>query len=1018
MNSRKFTLYNRIISLVILLVAGFVYLSTIEPTTSFWDCGEFIASSYKLEVGHPPGNPVFQLFARFFTMFTNNMHAAAAVNAMSAICSAFTIFFLYLTIVHLGMRLNEKSGRNLSLANAIAIYGAGVVGALAYCFSDTFWFSAVEAEVYAMSSLFTAVVFWAILKWEEEAESKYANRWIVLISFLMGLSIGVHLLNLLAIPAITFIIYYKKSKKVNWKSATGVLLLSGAIILALMIGIVQYLPRIAAFFDRIFVNGLGAPFNLGAVIFLVLLLVACFFGMYRLRKKEKAIMHTIVLSFTTILIGFSTFAVVVIRASANTPTNEYQPDNPYTLVRYLSREQYGSNPIIYGQAYTAPYDIKTVNYYTPLDGRYYKAENIEVVFPSEGKMFFPRMWNATDQKYVKLYDTYAKVKNNRTVTVRGQKQVVQMPKFKDNLRFFFDYQLNYMYFRYFMWNFVGRQNDFHGQEPSDLISGNWESGIGFIDRMRLGDQSEAPEILKNNNAKNHYYFLPLILGLIGFFFQLRKDPRNNWVTSLLFILTGIAIVVYLNQQPFQVRERDYAYAGSFYVFTIWIGLAVLAIQGWIEKLHKKEEGGVAIAGAGVATALCLSVAILIGCENWDDHDRSGRYTARDWGYNFLAGTDPNAILITYGDNDTFPLWYQQEVEGVRTDVRIVNTSLLGTDWYIDQMQCRQYESDPLKITIPRIQYLYGTNDYPYVINAIERPILASQAIDIFRNPQYKLSDGKTDFLPAKQLLIPVNKENVKKYGIVAEKDYDKIVDTVVLNINADRIGKTSLIILDFLSTYQWDRPVYCVTTGTDLNLGLENWLQIDGMANKFVPIHTPDMRENPQIDEDKMYKILTETYRFDSLKDTTIHVDYQNIYSFMAVQPIREMFSKVSNKLIESGKVDQAEAVLDMAIDIMPGKNFPYNISFLRSYNELSLIDMMEQYLMIGKSEKAIVLADQFVEETLQMAKFFATSYGSSSLSTKEMDSNVTLLYYVINIFERYDQKEFANSVKRRLVEL
>ena len=1018
MNSRKFTLYNRIISLVILLVAGFVYLSTIEPTTSFWDCGEFIASSYKLEVGHPPGNPVFQLFARFFTMFTDNMHAAAAVNAMSAICSAFTIFFLYLTIVHLGIRLNEKSGRSLSIANAIAIYGAGVVGALAYCFSDTFWFSAVEAEVYAMSSLFTAVVFWAILKWEEEAESKYANRWIVLISFLMGLSIGVHLLNLLAIPAITFIIYYKKSKKVNWKSATGVLLLSGAIILAVMIGIVQYLPRVAAFFDRIFVNGLGAPFNLGAVIFLVLLLVACFFGMYRLRKKEKAIMHTIVLSFTTILIGFSTFAVVVIRASANTPTNEYQPDNPYTLVRYLSREQYGSNPIIYGQAYTAPYDIKTVNYYTPLDGRYYKAENIEVVFPSEGKMFFPRMWNATDQKYVKLYDTYAKVKNNRTVTVRGQKQVVQMPKFKDNLRFFFDYQLNYMYFRYFMWNFVGRQNDFHGQEPSDLISGNWESGIGFIDRMRLGDQSEAPEILKNNNAKNHYYFLPLILGLIGFFFQLRKDPRNNWVTSLLFILTGIAIVVYLNQQPFQVRERDYAYAGSFYVFTIWIGLAVLAIQGWIEKLHKKEEGGAAIAGAGVATALCLSVAILMGCENWDDHDRSGRYTARDWGYNFLAGTDPNAILITYGDNDTFPLWYQQEVEGVRTDVRIVNTSLLGTDWYIDQMQCRQYESDPLKITIPRIQYLYGTNDYPYVINAIERPILASQAIDIFRNPQYKLSDGKTDFLPAKQLLIPVNKENVKKYGIVAEKDYDKIVDTVVLNINADRIGKTSLIILDFLSTYQWDRPVYCVTTGTDLNLGLENWLQIDGMANKFVPIYTPDMRENPQIDEDKMYKILTETYRFDSLKDTTIHVDYQNIYSFMAVQPIREMFSKVSNKLIESGKVDQAEVVLDMAIDIMPGKNFPYNISFLRSYNELSLIDMMEQYLMIGKSEKAIVLADQFVEETLQMAKFFATSYGSSSLSTKEVDSNVTLLYYVINIFERYDQKEFANSVKRRLVEL
>ncbi len=1018
MNSKKFTFYNKIIASLVLMVAGFVYLMTIEPTTSFWDCGEFIASSYKLEVGHPPGNPVFQLFARFFTMFVDNTHAAAAVNAMSAICSAFTIFFLYLTIVHLGRRLNEKSGRGMTMANAIAIYGAGAVGALAYCFSDTFWFSAVEAEVYAMSSLFTAVVFWAILKWEEEADSKYANRWIILISFLMGLSIGVHLLNLLAIPAITFIIYYKKSKKVNWKSGIGMLLLSGAIILAIMIGVVQYLPRIAGFVDRIFVNGFGAPFNLGAVTFLVLLFVACFLGMYWLRKKEKAILHTVVLCFTTILIGYSTFAVVVIRASANTPTNEYQPDNPYTLVRYLSREQYGSNPIIYGQAYTSPYDAKMVNYYTPLDGRYYKAENIEVVFPSEGKMFFPRMWNATDKKYVALYDTYAKVKKNRTITVRGERKVIQMPKFKDNLRFFFDYQLNYMYFRYFMWNFAGRQNDFHGQEPSDLISGNWESGIGFIDQIRLGDQSEAPDILKNNNAKNHYYFLPLILGLIGFFFQLRKDQRNCWVVSLLFLLTGIAIVVYLNQPPFQVRERDYAYAGSFYVFTIWIGLAVLAIQSWIEKLHKKEKGGAAIAGAGVATALCLSVTILMGCENWDDHDRSGRYTANEWGYNFLAGTDPNAILITYGDNDTFPLWYQQEVEGERTDVRIVNTSLLGTDWYIDQMQRRQYESEPLKITIPRIQYLYGTNDYPYVIDAFERPILASQAIDIFRNPKYKLSDGKSDFLPAKQLLIPVNKENVKKYGIVAEKDYDKIVDTVVLNINADRIGKTSLIILDFLSTYQWDRPVYCVTSGTDLNLGIENWLQVDGMVNKFVPIHTPNMRENPQIDEDKMYKILTETYRFDSLKDTTIHVDYQNIYSFMAVQPNREMFAEVSNKFIRRGEIEKAETLLDMAINIMPRKNFPYNISFLHSMNEYSIMDMMEQYLSIGKNEKAKALAEQFVEETIRMVRFFATPYGNASLSNRELDTNVTLLYYVVNIFDRYGEKEYANSIKRRMTEM
>lgn len=1017
MEKKRFNLINRIVSIAVLAASSIVYLATIEPTVSFWDCGEFIASSYKLEVGHPPGNPVFNLFARFFTMFTDNMHAAVAVNAMSALCSALTIFFLYLTIVHFGRRLNEKRGRELTLGNALGLFGAGVVGAMAYCFSDTFWFSAVEGEVYAMSSLFTAIVFWAILKWEEQADEPYANRWLVLISLLMGLSVGVHLLNLLTIPPIVFIVYYKKHDgKITFRRAFGVLMLSAVILAVILFGIIPYLPKLTAFVDRIFVNGFGAKFNVGATIFMLLLLAGCFFALRLLRKKEKAILHTGVLCFTAIIIGYSTFAMVIIRSCANTPTNEYQPDNPYTLVRYLGREQYGSTPLLYGQAFTSPYDIEEIEYYTPLGEHYHKADNISPVYPAGSKMLFPRMWSSSPDNRIKsFYESYMTSPKSKSAQVRGKNVQFKMPSFTDNLRFFFDYQVNYMYIRYFMWNFVGRQNDFHGQVPGDLMNGNWESGIKFIDDIRLGDQSSGPDIMVHNKGKNHYFFLPLILGLIGFFFQLKHDGRNTWVTALLFLLTGLAIVVYLNQPPYQVRERDYAYAGSFYAFALWIGLGVLAIQNWIEKSLKRENN---TAIAALATALGLVVPAIMGAENWDDHDRSGRYTAHDLAYNHLQTCDPNAILVTHGDNDTFPLWYIQEVEGVRTDVRIVNTSLLGTDWYIDQLKCKQYDGEPLPITIDRKQYLYGTNDYPYVIDMVDRPVLASEAIDIFKNPKYVLSDGKTDFIPSKRLLIPVNKENVRKYGIVSEEDMDKVVDFVELKVSEDRFGKTDLIILDILAHYDWSRPIYFVTPNGDVDLNLTPWLQYNGYCYKFVPVYSPDNRSNPYIDAEKMYDKLMNVYKFESLACDNVNYDYQNIYTFCAVSPVREMFVSVAERLNDMGEEEKAVQLLDKVVAMMPASNFPYCLTWMRSINELSILRIVENYLIAGEVEKAKAVGEIYFEEHLKAIDWFITpinGFEDSILSKKLLDESLSMVYYLTSTFELAGEQEYASQLKKRI---
>ena len=1011
MDNKKFTLWNRVTAVVVTLIAAVTYILTLEPTASFWDCGEFIASSYKLEVGHPPGNPVFQLFARLFTIFADNMHAAVAVNAFSAICSALTIFFLYLTIVFLAKRLLKPSDEGTySLGKAIAIFGSGAVGALAYTFSDTFWFSAVEGEVYAMSSLITALVFWAMTKWYEQADQPYANRWIVLISLLMGLSIGIHLLNLLAIPALVFLYYYKQreSGHYSFKEYVKIFLVSVVILAVILFGIIPYLPKFAAYFDLFFVNTLHLPFNSGAAFFMLLLLGLCFWGLFRTMKQGKVFANTVLLCFTMIVIGFSLFTIVIIRSSAKTPTNEYQPDNPFTLVRYLGREQYGSNPLVYGQYFDAPYDIEETKYWAPMGEEYIHAEGPgDVTYMPEGKMLFPRMWSS-DSRHISFYKSYM---GNGGHVVKGAEH--KKPTFFQNLVFFFDYQMNWMYWRYFMWNFAGRQNDVHSPSPGDPFIGNWESGITFLDNFRLGDQSAAPGYLKDNPAKNHYYMLPLLLGLVGLFFQFGRDKRGCWLTFLMFFMTGIAIVVYLNQPPFQVRERDYAYAGSFYSYSIWIGLAVAAVYSWLEERLKGKE---AVAASAV-TVLLLGVPVLMAAENWDDHDRSNRYTAVEMAKNYLNSVGPNGVLITHGDNDTFPLWYAQEVENVRTDVRIANTSLLGTDWHIDQMKYAMNESAPLDLTVGPKQYLYGTNEFVYIYDTRDTAFLLSDVMRIFKHPDAKLplTGGKmVDYIMSRKFIIPVNKENVLKYGILDEKYADMIPDQITLTIPKDKsyLTKPELFMLDLLSNYQWDRPINLLSMGGDINVGLKDYLMYEGFSYKFVPIKNKmKSTEIGFADPEDLYNKMKNVFTWDALKRTDYFVDYQNFYTFCGVLSQRQIFVNVAKEMLKIGDSARAVEMLDMCQEAVPAENYPLDMTYLGFSNEYMVIDMIETYYNAGAADKALDLSRRLADELFVSTEFFIEYY---DLAKREFENCYQCLSYVCDLAEHYGDKEFAAEVRDR----
>ena len=1024
MTEKKFNLWNRIAAATAFVVSAFTYLSTIEPTASFWDCGEFIASSYKLEVGHPPGNPTFQLIARIFTLFGDNMHAAVLVNAMSALCSALTILFLYLTIVWFAKRMviggpSERSDREgereTSPGKAIAVIASGLVGALAYCFSDTFWFSAVEGEVYAMSSLVTAIVFWVMTKWYDKADEPHATRWIVLIAFLMGLSIGIHLLNLLAIPALVFMFYYRRREDgpFSFKELCKIFLVGVVILALILFGIIPWLPKLAAYTDLFFVNVLGLPYNSGAAFFIVAVLALCFWGVFRTLDNEKIFWNTALLCLTTIIIGFSIFSIDIIRSSAKTPTNEYQPDNAFTLVRYLSREQYGSTPLIYGQYYDAPFEVAETKYWAPLDGKYKKVEGPGVAkYDPSGKMLFPRMWSNIDSNTKDFYKVYTGGKGTRVKGAQNPK-----PTMGANLAYFFDFQLGWMYWRYFMWNFVGRQNDVHSPSPGNIFHGNWESGVKFIDDWRLGDQSDAPAVLAENKGKNHYYFLPFLLGLAGLFFQFGRDKRGCWLNFLMFFMTGIAVVIYLNMPPYQVRERDYAFAGSFYFFTVWIGLGVL---GLYELLADSFKGRYSTVLASCLAVLGLCVPALMGAENWDDHDRSNRRTAPELGANYLKSVGPQGILVTHGDNDTFPLWYAQEVENVRTDVRIANTSLLGTDWHIDQMKWACNESKPLALSIGQDQYLYGTNEYIPIYDQRGKVMSISDVMKLFRHPQVKVqmsSGRKYDYIASRKIAVPVNKANALASGIVSEAMASRMQDTLILEIPAGKeyLTKPELWVLDFLSNYQWDRPFNVLSYGGDLNIGIKDYLMSDGFSAKLVPFkNRPSTSSYGLVDPDELYHYMTEVYSFDALKAPGWFVDYQNCYTFLAVMGIRNLHVNCANAFLANGQKERALEMLDRSEEAMV--NFPVcAIPLGFSGNDYSVVKTIELYYKLGQSGKGRELATEYADELLASAAFYLEFY---AFAQDEFELCGNYVYFLADVLKAAGEKELSSTVETRFSNL
>ena len=927
---KNFKQLNNSIGWLTFLIAAVTYLLTIEPTASFWDCGEFITTSFKLEVGHPPGAPFFMILGRFFTILGGSAsNAAVMINSMSALASAFTILFLFWTITHLAKKLIKPEGE-YTTGQTIAILGSGVVGALAYTFSDTFWFSAVEGEVYASSSLFTALVFWAILKWEDSADEPHANRWIILIAYLMGLSIGVHLLNLLAIPAIVFVYYFRKHKATR----NGILIslaISLVILGALMYVLIPGVVTIATWFELMFVNGIGLPFNTGVIVYALLLVAAIVYGLIYTVRKKLILWNTVLLSILVILIGYSSFAMIVIRSSANPPMDQNSPDNVFSLLGYLNREQYGDRPLVFGQYYNTPMDkyVDDKPYYIQQKGKYVIADmRQKPVFDSGLSTIFPRMYSR-EASHIEAYKQWAGIKGRKVQVTdeEGQSKTIQIPTFGENLTFFFRYQVGHMYFRYFMWNFSGRQSDIQGN--GEITNGNWITGINFIDAQRLGDQKSLPQEFKNNKGRNAYYLLPLILGILGIVFMYNRGgegKRDLWTVSLLFIMTGFAILVYLNQSPLQPRERDYAYAGSFYAFTIWIGIGVLAL--W-EGL-KKYLPDAASAAVSVGLALLL-VPVLMAAENWDDHDRSNRYTARDFGSNYLNTCAPNAIIFTNGDNDTFPLWYNQEVEGVRTDMRVCNLSYFQTDWYIDQMKSKAYQSEPLPISFTHDQYVQGKRDVVYLMEdpRLKGSVELKKALEFVKdeNPRTKLEQADyASYIPSKKLYLVVDKAAVIKNKAVEPQDYDKIVDTLKIDFSDKHyISKDELMVLDMIANNNWERPIYfAITIGRDKYLNLQDYFQLEGLAYKLVPIKTSsDGGINMgRVNSKLMYQNVMENFKWGNMERPDVYIDENNSRMMMN---IRNTFDRLAETLVEEGQNDKATKVLDRCIELIPHKVVPYN---------------------------------------------------------------------------------------------
>ena len=953
----QFKKLNNIIGWSVFLIASFVYLSTIEQTVSFWDCGEYIATAYKLEVGHPPGAPLFQLFGRIFTLFATQgtSEVAVAINILSALCSSFTILFLFWTITAFSRKMFFEDN-NYEKGKIYAVLGSGIVGALAYTFSDSFWFSAVEGEVYAMSSFFTAITFWCIMKWEQESGQPKSSRWLILIAYLIGLSVGVHLLSLLTIPAMGMIYYFKKYKHTTSGS------IKAFIISMIILGIVQgvIIPgavSLISTFELFFVNNIGLPFNSGTIIYFLSVIGVIAFGLSYTKKHNKAVWNTAILGVMMLLIGYSSFAILVIRSNANPPIDENNPEDAVGLLSYLKREQYGSWPIVYGQHFNAELDKRKpylngnpVYAKDEKKGKYViidKRKNTLPNYSKKDKMFFPRIWSNTQARHAGGYVNWAGLKNKDV-----------KPTFSQNLTYFFKYQIGWSYLRYFMWNFAGRQNDFMNMDGNSL-KGNWESGIGFIDNLRLGTppaEVDVPDYLGKNKGKNHYYFLPLFLGLIGMLFHFKQNNQDALAVLLFFLFTGVLIIIYLNVVPFQPRERDYAYVGSFYAFSIWIGMGVLAIYDFLSKRMSSKSS------AGLATVIALIVPTLMAAENWDDHDRSGRFTALEVAKNYLNSCDKNAILFTNGDNDTFPLWYAQEVEGIRTDIKVVNLSLFNTPWYIDQMKRASYEAAPIPSSLEHDDYRAGTRDYTPINERFKDYVEVKDVVNFINSKSAKAkintSAGLRSYCPTKKLKLKVNKENVKEF--IPSEYHEKIVDEIKFTLKGNGLYKNKLMVLDILANFNWERPVYfAITVGRDNFMGLEKYFQLEGLAYRLVPYiaKSPD-GQTGVVHTEKMYERLVKDFEWGGFNNPNLYFDETNT---RMVMNFRNNYSRLAEALFQKRDTARAIETLDKCM-----AEFPRDVVNL-SYFALPIIDI---YFKLGENKKAREILSIMIDDYLTEIKY------------------------------------------------
>ena len=1086
---KQYKLVNNVLGWLTFFVAAFVYCSTIEPTASFWDCPEFITTGYKLEVGHPPGAPFFMLTANLFSQFASDpSQVARMVNTMSALLSATTILFLFWSITHLARKLILKDWSELTLGKLIAIEASGLVGALIYTFSDTFWFSAVEGEVYAYSSAFTAIVFWLILKWEDHADEPHSDRWLVLIAYMTGLSIGVHLLNLLCLPAIVLVYCYRRFPNIELKGSLIALVGSFILVAAVLYGVVPGIITVAGWFELLFVNTLGCPFNTGEIIYIVLLvaiviwaiyesyvdksfkrqnvsfvlavgmlgipfrgmtwsaailglviLAAIYFGLNYRKKIGKDLVpvltsrfkNTALLCMLMLMIGYSSYAVIVIRSAANPPMDQNSPEDVFTLGSYLSRDQYGDSPLLYGQAYTSQvaYDVDG-NMCVPKhkegaaiwqrkekasDGEkdsYFVVSHKDKLIYAQN-MLFPRMHSSA---HAGAYENWmGGVEGTQVPYDRcGEPVMVKMPTQMENIRFFLSYQCNFMYWRYFMWNFAGRQNDIQGNgEPEH---GNWITGISFIDDWMLGDQSKMPAELKANKGHNVFYCLPLLLGLIGLFWQAwrgQRGIRQFWVVFFLFFMTGLAIVLYLNQTPQQPRERDYAYAGSFYAYAIWCGLGVLAIYDMLKKKIKGND----VAVAGVVGVACLLVPIQMASQTWDDHDRSGRYTCRDFGQNYLMTLQDkgNPIIFTNGDNDTFPLWYNQETEGVRTDARVCNLSYLQTDWYIDQMKRPAYDSPSVPITWPRIDFCSGTNDYIEVKPGMKQQLLEfyrdypQEARAAFGDEPFELKnilkywvrskDSDTHIIPTDTLYITIDKEAVRRSGMMMASD--TIPDRMVISLAGKRaIYKNDLMMLEMLAQCNWERPLYVATTvGSDnyMNLG-DNFVQ-EGLAYRITPFNTkaPGAKN---FDTEKTYNNVMNRFKWGGLDKPGLYID-ETVMRMCYTH--RHLFATLAMQLIAEGQNAKAEKVLRKSEKVLPEYNVPY--TFMSGASDLA-----RAYALIGKKADAARILNKVWADAKSYADYYLQLTGSRfMMSQNEVLRQLYIMQNIADMTQACD-KNLANQ--------